>query len=125
MCKSQQTHMSLKKGDIVMSEGDLFQRVYTVLKGHCNTIQKGKVVGTMEEGDIIGYVTLLFSDFFLLFILFTLILLLFFLFIIYLQCSQCVILVLPPSVPRHRRSSVRNGRISLHARLQIPNDARN
>jgi hypothetical protein len=54
LCKTQQTLLTLKKGDKVFEEGDLFQRVYTMVQGYCDIYQKGKPVCTMEEGDVFG-----------------------------------------------------------------------
>jgi len=46
--------LDLKKGDHVLEEGDLFQRVYTLIKGKLHIYQKGKQVCTMEEGHVFG-----------------------------------------------------------------------
>lgn len=59
-CKSQQIKLSLKKGDQVFQEGDLFQRVYTLLSGSCDLLQKGKKVCHMDAGDVFGVASLLY-----------------------------------------------------------------
>lgn len=57
-CESIMNAQVFKKGEIIFEEGDLFQRVYTLTKGHCDIYQKGRKICTMEEGDIFGYFTI-------------------------------------------------------------------
>lgn len=54
--KTMQQKQTYKQGDYVCEEGDLFQRIYTLTVGHCDIMQNGKKVGTMEAGEIVGYV---------------------------------------------------------------------
>lgn len=48
----------VKKGDLVLAEGDLYQRMYTIVYGKLQMKRGGKVLGMMEEGDVFGLVTL-------------------------------------------------------------------
>jgi CRP-like cAMP-binding protein len=50
-----QIPLHLKKGERVFSEGDLFQRAYTLTKGECRLSQRGKVMYTIYPGDVFGY----------------------------------------------------------------------
>jgi hypothetical protein len=52
--------VELKKGDVLIAEGDLYKRVYTLASGYLNVIQNGLVIAVKEEGDIFGYATPLF-----------------------------------------------------------------
>lgn len=58
-CAGLQTALAFKKGETIIEEGDLFQRVYTLTKGFAEVTIKGKRVCTMEEGDIFGMGSLL------------------------------------------------------------------
>lgn len=53
------TRLELKRGDILMEEGDLFQRIYTITKGTCDTVKGDKVVATIKEGEVFGEASLL------------------------------------------------------------------
>lgn len=57
--RSLTTEKTLKKGEILFEEGDLFQRVYTILSGSFAVKQKGKVLAHVNEGEIIGVGSLL------------------------------------------------------------------
>lgn len=48
----------LKKGELVVAEGDLFQRIYTVVSGSIQLKRGGRVMSELEEGDVFGYLTL-------------------------------------------------------------------
>lgn len=59
-CRSIETPLSLKKGDKLVEEGDLFQRVYTLVKGTCNIVQNGRIKCHMKEGDVFGIASLMY-----------------------------------------------------------------
>jgi CRP-like cAMP-binding protein len=48
------TKMELRKGDIVMEEGDLYQRIYSIVSGEVTVSHE---VYTMGPGQVIGYVS--------------------------------------------------------------------
>eukprot|EP00026_Physarum_polycephalum_P005944 Phypoly_transcript_05983.p1 GENE.Phypoly_transcript_05983~~Phypoly_transcript_05983.p1 ORF type:complete len:557 (+),score=123.39 Phypoly_transcript_05983:35-1705(+) len=53
------TRLELKRGDILMEEGDLFQRIYTITKGSCETVKGDHVISTIREGEVFGEASLL------------------------------------------------------------------
>jgi hypothetical protein len=44
----------VKKGDVVIAEGDLYQRVYTVVSGRFYMKRGGRTISEIEEGDVFG-----------------------------------------------------------------------
>jgi len=52
-------HRLLKKGDFVVQEGDLFQRLFQVAHGECGIVIGGNVVAKIPEGTVFGESTLL------------------------------------------------------------------
>lgn len=59
----------LKKGDLVIAEGDLFQRIYTVVSGSLQLKRGGRVITEMEEGDVFGYIIINYYYYFIFFFL--------------------------------------------------------
>jgi len=57
--RSLATKMELKKDDILLNEGDLFQRIYTVTKGTLDTYRGDRQISTITEGGVFGEATLL------------------------------------------------------------------
>lgn len=53
------TKLELKRGDIVLEEGDLFQRIYTLCKGTCEALKGDTQISVMKEGEVFGEGTLL------------------------------------------------------------------
>ncbi len=49
----------LKQGDIVVCEGDLFQRVYTVASGKVALTYSDRTITTLGEGELFGFVSFL------------------------------------------------------------------
>eukprot|EP00026_Physarum_polycephalum_P005790 Phypoly_transcript_05828.p1 GENE.Phypoly_transcript_05828~~Phypoly_transcript_05828.p1 ORF type:complete len:477 (+),score=27.30 Phypoly_transcript_05828:160-1590(+) len=43
------------KGEIVVAEGDLFQRIYTLVSGQLYMKKNGRLLLTVEEGEVFGY----------------------------------------------------------------------
>ena len=54
--------MELRKGDYIMEEGDLYQRVYTILSGEVHAVRGGVTYGMMHEGEVIGYAFVFVSN---------------------------------------------------------------
>eukprot|EP00026_Physarum_polycephalum_P005636 Phypoly_transcript_05671.p1 GENE.Phypoly_transcript_05671~~Phypoly_transcript_05671.p1 ORF type:complete len:536 (+),score=84.02 Phypoly_transcript_05671:209-1816(+) len=50
----------LIKGDLVIAEGDLFQRLYTVVYGRFYMKRCGRILAVLEEGDVFGVLTLFY-----------------------------------------------------------------
>jgi hypothetical protein len=46
----------LKKGDVVVAEGDLYQRIYTVAEGQLQMKSGDHTFVTIQEGEVFGYV---------------------------------------------------------------------
>jgi CRP-like cAMP-binding protein len=53
------TRMELRKGDVLLEEGDLFQRIYTITKGSFEAYRGDRLISTMKEGEVIGEASLL------------------------------------------------------------------
>lgn len=53
------TRLELKRGDVLFEEGDLYQRIYTVTRGTCETLRAGHIISTIKEGEVFGEATLL------------------------------------------------------------------
>lgn len=51
---------TLKKGDVVIAEGDLYQRIYTVVTGQIATEKNGNQLMTIDTGETFGYLFLIF-----------------------------------------------------------------
>jgi len=54
-----QVRVELKKGDKVFEEGDLYQRVYTLISGSLAVYQKGVFLHYLTEGQVFGVDTVL------------------------------------------------------------------
>eukprot|EP01114_Cavostelium_apophysatum_P001078 TRINITY_DN10925_c0_g1_i1.p1 TRINITY_DN10925_c0_g1~~TRINITY_DN10925_c0_g1_i1.p1 ORF type:complete len:466 (-),score=86.51 TRINITY_DN10925_c0_g1_i1:20-1417(-) len=48
-----------KKGEVIIQEGDLYQRLYQITKGTVELMQAGKVITTLDEGSKFGEWTIL------------------------------------------------------------------
>lgn len=48
-----------KKGDVIVAEGDLYQRLYLVNQGSLEAVRNGEVVRQLPEGDTFGTISLL------------------------------------------------------------------
>jgi CRP-like cAMP-binding protein len=48
--------MDMRKGEMLMEEGDLYQRIYTILSGEIHAVRGNVTFGVMREGEVIGYV---------------------------------------------------------------------
>lgn len=57
--RSLATKVELKKGDILVAEGDLYQRIYTVTKGSLDTYKGDRLISNIKEGEVFGEATLL------------------------------------------------------------------
>ncbi len=44
----------VKRGDIIIAEGDLYQRIYTIASGQLTMSVNGRVLLTMGEGEVFG-----------------------------------------------------------------------
>lgn len=49
-----------KKGDVVVSEGDLYQRLYIVSEGSLEVTRNNEVVREIPQGESFGYATISF-----------------------------------------------------------------
>jgi len=56
--RSMAVQQELVKGDVVIAEGDLYQRVYTLVAGQLAMKRGGYTMLTIEEGEVFGLVTL-------------------------------------------------------------------
>jgi CRP-like cAMP-binding protein len=52
------TRQDLKKGDIIVAEGDLYQRIYTVVSGEIHMKKRGRHIVTLRDGEVFGVLTL-------------------------------------------------------------------
>jgi len=57
--RSLATRLDLKKGDVLFEEGDLYQRIYTITQGTCETYKGDHLVATMKEGEVFGEASIL------------------------------------------------------------------
>jgi len=57
--RSLATKVEFRKGDILVSEGDLYQRIYTITKGTMDTYHGDRLISSMKEGEVFGEATLL------------------------------------------------------------------
>jgi hypothetical protein len=49
------TQQLLTKGECVVVEGDLYQRIYIVVSGELHMKKKGKHLVTLRDGEVFGY----------------------------------------------------------------------
>eukprot|EP00026_Physarum_polycephalum_P021933 Phypoly_transcript_25574.p1 GENE.Phypoly_transcript_25574~~Phypoly_transcript_25574.p1 ORF type:complete len:158 (+),score=35.22 Phypoly_transcript_25574:45-476(+) len=52
------TQQDFKRGEFVVAEGDLFQRIYIVVSGELHMKKKGKHLVTLRDGEVFGVLTL-------------------------------------------------------------------
>mmetsp|Transcript_4454 Transcript_4454/g.6234 ORF Transcript_4454/g.6234 Transcript_4454/m.6234 type:complete len:1257 (-) Transcript_4454:61-3831(-) len=50
-----------KKGDVIITEGENFQRIYQLVEGECRIEKGGKMLGKMEDGQFFGEISFLLS----------------------------------------------------------------
>jgi len=51
------TKQVLRRGDIVIAEGDIYQRIYTIAEGKINMSSCGRVLVQLGEGEVFGLLT--------------------------------------------------------------------
>lgn len=54
--------MTAKKGDLIVGEGELFQRLYVLAQGSIDVMKNGHKIAVKPEGAVFGYVPLKIRD---------------------------------------------------------------
>ena len=102
------TRQDFKRGDYVVAEGDLYQRIYTVVSGEIHMNKRGRHIVTLREGEVFGYLSLPLTTLSLSFSLAHSL-------IHFLQSSD----TLPPTTKHDgHRGGLRHGITTHHPRLQ-------